>query len=407
MEKRVVVTGIGLHSCLGSTIEDVKNSLRLGISGIAFEQERLDLGFQSGLTGKLNDINLSELSRKQRVGIGQPAKFAYYSTANALKDANIDDDYLNENEVGIIFGNDSTILDSVTGIDVFREKKSTSLLGSSHIFRSMNSTVTMNLSTIFKIKGINLTISAACASGSHSLGMGYLLIKNGLQSTVICGGAQEVNPLSMATFDALGAFSTKHSQPTLASKPFDLSRDGLVPSGGGATLILEEYEQAVKRGAKIYGEIIAYSFSSNGIEHLSTPNIDGPSRAMKKSLYEAGISSKDIDYINAHATSTPIGDLNEAKAILEVFGNDGPLVSSTKSMTGHECWMAGASEVIYSLIMMNENFIAPNINFETPDADCTNLKVVNKPLDYEINTFLSNSFGFGGTNASIIVKKLK
>lgn len=407
MERRVVITGIGLHSCLGSTIEDVTNSLKKGKSGIGFEQERLDLGFLSGLTGILNDVELEGLSRKQKIGIGEPTKFAYYSTTNALQDAKIDGNYLNENEVGIIFGNDSTVLDSIKGIDVLRNKKDTSLLGSSHIFRSMNSTVTMNLSTIFKIKGINLTISAACASGSHSVGMGYLLIKNGLQNSVICGGAQEVNPLSMATFDALGAFSKRNDQPLSASRPFDINRDGLVPSGGGATLILEELEQAIKRGAKIYGEIIAYSFSSNGIEHLSTPNVDGPARAMKKSLYEAELLPEEIDYINAHATSTPIGDLNEGKAILEVFGNDGPFVSSTKSMTGHECWMAGASEIIYSLIMMNENFIAPNINFESIDEECTNLKVVNKPMDYEINTFLSNSFGFGGTNASIIIKKIK
>lgn len=406
MERRVVITGIGLHSCLGSSIEEVTNSLKNGKSGIGFKQERLDLGFQSGLTGILLDIELDGLSRKQKIGIGEPTKYAYYSTLNAIVDAKIDENYLDENEVGLIFGNDSTVLDSITGIDILRNKKDTSLLGSSHIFRSMNSTVTMNLSTIFKIKGINLTISAACASGSHSVGMGYLLIKNGLQDTVICGGAQEVNPLSMATFDALGAFSKRNDNPMHASRPFDINRDGLVPSGGGATLILEEFEHAVKRGAKIYGEILAYSFSSNGIEHLSTPNVDGPARAMKKSLYEAGISSKEIDYINAHATSTPVGDLNEAKAILEVFGADGPLVSSTKSMTGHECWMAGASELIYSLIMMNENFIAPNINFELADDEIVNLKVVNQPINYEINTFLSNSFGFGGTNASIIIKKI-
>lgn len=406
MERRVVITGIGLHSCLGSSIEEVTNSLKNGKSGIGFKQERLDLGFQSGLTGILLDIELDGLSRKQKIGIGEPTKYAYYSTLNAIVDAKIDENYLDENEVGLIFGNDSTVLDSITGIDILRNKKDTSLLGSSHIFRSMNSTVTMNLSTIFKIKGINLTISAACASGSHSVGMGYLLIKNGLQDTVICGGAQEVNPLSMATFDALGAFSKRNDSPMHASRPFDINRDGLVPSGGGATLILEEFEHAVKRGAKIYGEILAYSFSSNGIEHLSTPNVDGPARAMKKSLYEAGISSKEIDYINAHATSTPVGDLNEAKAILEVFGADGPLVSSTKSMTGHECWMAGASELIYSLIMMNENFIAPNINFELADDEIVNLKVVNQPINYEINTFLSNSFGFGGTNASIIIKKI-
>lgn len=407
MGHRVVITGIGLHSCLGANIEEVTKSLKCGRSGIGYEQERIDMGFQSGLTGILGACSLEGLNRRQKIGIGNPTKFAYCSTKDALLDANLGEDYLNENEIGIIFGNDSTILDSIIGIDLLRKKKDTSLLGSSHIFKSMNSTVTMNLSTIFKIKGINLTVSAACASGSHAVGLGYLLIKNGLQNVVICGGAQEVNPLSMATFDALGVFSKRNDKPDKASRPFDINRDGLVPSGGGATLILEDFDHAVKRGANMYGEIISYSFSSNGIEHLSTPNVEGPTRAMLKSISAAKIQPEEVDYINAHATSTPLGDLNEAMAILKVFGDYGPYVSSTKSMTGHECWMAGASEIIYSLIMMKEGFIAPNINFESPDDAFSKIRIPNLPIEHEINTFLSNSFGFGGTNASVIVKKIK
>ena len=276
-------------------------------------------------------------------------------------------------------------------------------MGSGAIFKSMNSTVTMNLATIFKLRGINMTISAACASGSHSLGLGYLMIKNGLQDTVICGGAQETNKFSMASFDGLGVFSAREDEPTKASRPFDKGRDGLIPSGGGATLILESYESAVKRGAPIIAEVLGYGFSSNG-GHISTPNIDGPAIAMERALKMSGLKPDDINYINAHATSTPIGDANEAQAIHKIFGNEIP-VSSTKSMTGHECWMAGASEVIYSILMMQNDFVAPNINLENPDDDAKKINLITETKNQKIDVFLSNSFGFGGTNSALIVKK--
>ncbi len=250
-----------------------------------------------------------------------------------------------------------------------------------------------------------MTISAACASGSHSIGMGYHLIKSGLQDCIICGGAQEINQLSMGTFDGLGVFSIREMNPTKASRPFDKNRDGLVPSGGGASLILESYESAIKRDAPILGEIIGYGFSSNGA-HISTPNVEGPARAMHRAIVEAGIAADEIDYVNAHATSTPIGDANEAKAIHSVFGKASPYVSSTKSMTGHECWMAGASEVIYSMIMMEHDFIAPNINLESPDEDSQKLNLVKETIDQKFNLFLSNSFGFGGTNSALIIRKI-
>ena len=263
----------------------------------------------------------------------------------------------------------------------------------------------MNLSTIFKLKGINLTVSAACASGSHSVGLGYHLIKSGLQDIIICGGAQEVNKLAMTSFDGLGVFSIDENNPTKASKPFDKNRDGLIPSGGGASLVLESYESAKRRGANILGEVIGYGFSSNG-DHISTPNVDGPSRAMKKAIEQSGLQAKDIDYVNAHATSTPVGDQNEAKAIDHVFKDNKPYVSSTKSMTGHECWMAGASEIIYSMLMMEHSFVAPNINLEEVDDDAKNLNIAKETVDTEIDVFLSNSFGFGGTNSAIIIKKI-
>ena len=280
------------------------------------------------------------------------------------------------------------------------------MLGSGYIFQSMNSTVTMNLATIFKLKGVNFTISAACASGSHSIGIGYVLIKNGLSDAIICGGAQELNLQSMASFDGLGAFSVREIDPTRASRPFDKNRDGLVPSGGAATVILESYENAVKRGATILAEVIGYGFSSNAA-HISQPTVEGPARSISMALRESGLDAKDLDYINAHATSTPIGDAHEAKAIYSVIGDLNIPVSSTKSMTGHECWMAGASEVVYSMSMMQNDFIAPNINFETPDDDSAKLFIANKTLEKNIDVFLSNSFGFGGTNSTLIIKKFK
>jgi 3-oxoacyl-[acyl-carrier-protein] synthase-1 len=230
------------------------------------------------------------------------------------------------------------------------------------------------------------------------------MIKSGLQDCIICGGAQEINRYGMASFDALSAFSVHESDPSKASRPFDRDRDGLIPSGGAATVILESLGSALKRGAPILGEVIGYGFSSNG-GHISNPTVDGPVRSLQMALKDAGVSASDIDYINAHATSTPAGDSSEAKAIYEVFGGHDPLVSSTKSMTGHECWMAGASEIVYSMLMMKHSFVAPNINFENPDEDSAKLNIARNTVEQEINVFLSNSFGFGGTNSSLIVKK--
>ena len=400
----MVITGMGIYSCIGTSLDEVKESLYNGMSGIRIDEERRDFGFRSCLTGMVPKPELKDLlSRRQRMSIGEETEYAYMATIQALKQAGIDDDFFEKNEVGIMYGNDSVSKAIIDATDIIREKKDTALIGSGAIFKSMNSTVTMNLSTIFKLRGINLTISAACASGSHSIGMGYYLIKSGLQDTIICGGAQEINKYAMSSFDGLGVFSPDEADPTKASRPFDASRNGLIPSGGGATLILEDYDSAVKRGAPILAEVIGYGFSSNG-GHISTPNVEGPASAMQKALDQAGVKPEDIDYINAHATSTPVGDGNEAKAIYEIFGGK-PYVSSTKSMTGHECWMAGASEVIYSILMMQNSFVAPNINLENPDEDSAKLNLAATTINKEINIFLSNSFGFGGTNSALIVKK--
>ena len=326
MDRRVVITGIGLYSSIGNGKKEVLDSLRKGKSGIVYDKAREEIGYRSCLTGMVEDPDLKPyLSRRERIGMHQPAMFAYMSTMEAMEQAKLDIDFLKKNETGIIYGNDSTAGAVINTIDKLRDRGDTTLIGSGDIFQNMNCTVNMSLSTIYKLKGINITLSAACASGSHSIGMGYLLIKQGLQERVVCGGAQEINVYSMASFDGLGAFSIGHDAPTKASKPFDANRDGLIPSGGAATLIIESLESAEKRGAPILGEILGYGFSSNG-DHISNPNFDGQYRSLKMSLEQAGVSAKSIDVIP---------EFKEKK----------------------------------------------------------------------IDTFLSNSFGFGGTNSSLIVKK--
>jgi len=400
---RVVITGMGIYSCLGENIEEVTKSLFEGKSGIGIDPERKDFGYRSAITGILQEPELKGLlSRRQRVGLSEEAKYAYVSTLEALTMAGIDIDFLEDNIVGILFGNDSSARAVIEAVDIIREKKDTMLVGSGSIFQSMNSTVTMNLATIFKLKGVNFTISAACASGSHSIGVGYHLIKSGLEKIIICGGAQEVNKFAFGSFDGLGVFSVREDEPTKASRPFDKDRDGLVTSGGGATLIVESLESAKARGANIIAEIIGYGFSSNG-DHISNANKDGQIRAMNMALEMADIKASEVDYLNAHATSTPGGDSQEAMAINEVFGQ--VPVSSTKSMTGHECWMAGSSEMVYSLIMMANGFIAPNINFEKPDEISKNLNIFAETTKVDLNCIASNSFGFGGTNSTLIVRK--
>lgn len=402
---KVVITGMGIYSTIGKNLDEVKESLYHGKSGIVLDQERKEFGYRSGLTGKVDRPKLKGLiDRRSRVGMAEQCEYAYIATIEAIKNANLDNDYIENNEFGIIYGNDSCTTPVIKAVDIIRDKRDTVLVGSGSVFQSMNSTVSMNLSVILKLKGVNFTISGACASGSHSIGMGYFLIKHGYQSSIICGGAQEINLFCVGSFDALSAFSIREDEPTKASRPFDRDRDGLVPSGGAATVILENYETAINRGAPILAEVIGYGFSSNG-DHISVPNIEGPVRAIKNSLKNANIDPNTVDYVNAHATSTPVGDKNEAIAIADIFGSS-TYVSSTKSMTGHEMWMAGASEVIYSMLMMQNSFIAPNINFDNPDEASARLNIPNKIVKTNIDTFLSNSFGFGGTNSSLIIRKI-
>ncbi len=404
---RVVITGMGIWSCLGTGLDQVKESLFAGKSGIGIDPARKDYGYRSLLTGIVEQPVLKGLlDRRLRAGMSEEAEYAFMASREAFANAGVDDDYLLANEVGVIFGNDSSAKPVIETNRIMEEYKDSAMLGSGLIFQSMNSTVNMNMSTVFHLRGVNFTLSAACASGSHAIGIGYMMIQQGLQEMVLCGGAQETNYLSMASFDALSAFSVRMDEPTKASRPFDRDRDGLVPSGGAAALVLEDYDHAVKRGAKILAEVAGYGFSSNGTGGISQPNSDASFLAMSRALGQAGVDPADVDYINAHATSTPQGDMFEAIALARLFEGRKAWISSTKSMTGHECWMAGASEAVYSTLMLNNGFVAPNINFENPDEYSAKLNIAAETKQTELRTILSNSFGFGGTNSALVIKKI-
>ncbi len=407
MEHRVVITGMGIWSCLGTTPDEVRQSLYDGKSGIVFSQERKDVGFRSPYCADIPKADLKPfVNRNFRQFMPEEAQYAYMATRDALASAKLDQDYIDVHEVGIIYGNDSVAEATMKALDKFRQYGSTAACGSGAIFQSMNSTVTMNLACLFHLKGINLTASAACASGSQAIGLASLLIRNGLQECVVCGGAQEANMYGVASFDGIQSFALREdNEATKASRPFDRDRNGLVPGGGAATLILESYESAVKRGAPILGEIISWGFSGNG-DHISTPNVEGPARSLVLCLKQCAISPKEIGYVNAHATSTKIGDSREAQAIAQTFGDYRVPVTSTKGQTGHEMWMAGASEIIYSLLMMKNDFIAGNLNFENPDEETACINVIPETIEAHFDIFLSNSFGFGGTNSTLIVKNL-
>lgn len=405
MKNRVVITGMGIWSCLGTTLDEVREALYKGTCAITFSQERKDLGFLSALCTNVEKPNLKPyVDRDMRSKMPEEAQYAYMATRAALAHAGLTQDDLDREEVGLIYGNDSVAQATMDALDKFRKFGNTMACGSGAIFQSMNSTVTMSLACLYHLKGINLTASAACASGSQAVGLGALLIADGLQDCVICGGAQENNLWSVASFDGINAFSKRNDDPQHASRPFDKDRDGLVPSGGAATIILESLEHAQRRGANILGEVMGWGFSGNGA-HISTPNVEGPARSLQLCLEHAGVDPREIGYVNAHATSTRAGDGREAEAIARIFGDYKVPVTSTKGQTGHEMWMAGASEIIYSMLMMHNDFIAGNINFEHPDEHTACINVIPETINQHFDMFLSNSFGFGGTNSSIIIKR--
>ncbi|MCL4120528.1 UNVERIFIED_CONTAM: hypothetical protein GTU68_029056 [Idotea baltica] len=399
--QRVVITGIGIYSCLGTSLDEVRDSLYNGKSGIILDTERKEFGFRSGLTGFVDRPNLKGLlARRQRIQLAEEGEYAYMATIQALEMSKMDNEFMEQNETGLIYGNDSSAKAVIESVDTIRAKKDTTLLGSGAIFQAMNSTVTMNLSTIFKVTGINFTVSAACASGSHSIGLAYVLIKNGLQERIICGGAQELNKYAMGSFDGLSAFSIQEADPSKASRPFDRDRDGLVPSGGAATVILESYESAIKRGAPILAEVVGYGFSSNGA-HISKPKGNGAYLAMQLALQKSALPTSAIDYINAHGTATPINDLSEGRAIKKLFQNI-PLFSSTKPYTGHTLAAAGAIEAVVSVLNLQHQFIAPNLNFNTPISPLNISPIKSLEKTIRLKNILSNSLGFGGNCSSLV-----
>jgi len=401
---RVAIIGIGIVSCIGNNIQKAAESLRLGKSGIAIDEERINIGFRSPLTGVIRDFKATDfLSRKQRKTMTDFTIQAYASVREALDMSGLSDEEVQSPDTGLIFGCDSSCIAAVEQVELLRKHAETKYIGSGHVFRSMTSNITMNLNTILKTKGACWTISSACSSGGHAVGQAADLIALGRQHRVICGGAQEINWESMCSFDAIGAFSMRIEEPEAACRPFDSQRDGLVPSGGAAALVLEQYDMAKQRGAKILGEIKAYGFSSDGT-HISVPSHEGLTTVMQKTIESANLKPSEIDYISAHATSTPVGDSIEAQSITAVFGEKTPWVSSLKSMVGHELWMAGASSIVYSIIMAQEGFIAKNLNLHEPDEDSKKLNIVTETITKAPETVLCNAAGFGGTNACVIIR---
>jgi 3-oxoacyl-[acyl-carrier-protein] synthase-1 len=401
---RVAITGIGIISCLGTTVEDVGDSLRNGKSGIVVDEERIKLGFRSPLTGAIKGFTPhAKLSRKHLKTMPDFAVQAYTAALDAITMSGLNLQDIQNGETGLIFGCDSSCIAAIEQTKMLSTTGETKAIGSGLVFRSMTSTITMNLNTLLKTKGACWSISSACSSGGHAVGQAADLIALGRQERIICGGAQEINWESMCSFDGISAFSTQISKPEKASRPFDAGRDGLIPSGGAAALMLERHDLAERRGAKILGEILSYAFSSDG-NNISVPSEEGITAAIRQGLNRANLKPSDIDYICAHATSTPVGDAVEATCISAVFGKNTPYISSTKSMTGHELWMSGASQVVYTVIMAQEGFIAPNVNFESPDQYSEKLNIVREAIDTPVHTALCNSAGFGGTNACLILR---
>lgn len=397
---KVAITGVGIISSIGNSIQQAAESLRQGKSGIVVDENRNRLGFRSPLTGSVKDFNATDyLTKKQRKSMTEFTIQAFAAVQEALTMADLREEEIQNQETGIVFGCDSSCIAAVEQIELLKTKS----IGSGLVFRSMTSNITLNLNTILKTQGACWTISSACSSGGHAIGQAADLIALGRQDRVVCGGAQEINWESMCSFDAIGAFSTRIEHPEAACRPFDKYRDGLIPSGGAAAIILERYDLAKQRRAKILGEVVAYGFTSDGA-HIQLPSYDGLRTAMIKTISIAKMKPADIDYICAHATSTEVGDTVEAQSISDVFGTNTPWVSSIKSMTGHELWMAGASSVVYSVIMAQQGFIAKNLNFETPDTVSEKLNIVTDTINKYPEVILCNAAGFGGTNSCLILR---
>ena len=404
-KKRAVITGMGSISCIGNNLEEISNSLRQGISGISKNDEYNDLGFRSKVSGSIS-IDLKDLiDRKLFRFMGEAAAYSYLSAQDALRDSELPESIFETDRIGVIAGSGGASSRSqVDAADILREK-GVKRVGPYRVTQTMGSTVSACLATSLKIKGVNFSISSACSTSAHCIGSAWEQIQLGNQDVIIAGGAEDEHWTQSGLFDAMGALSSNYNEnPTAASRPFDENRDGFVISGGGGILIVEELEHALSRKAKIYAEITGYSATSDG-DDMVAPSGEGAKNCMKKSLEMSGL--KSVDYLNAHGTSTPAGDPIELNAIKSVFKNDIPIVSSTKSLTGHTLGAAGVQECIYSILMMNENFITGNKNLSDPIPEADGINIPEKSLEKEFDSFMSNSFGFGGTNVSLVLSKFK
>ena len=429
MRHRVVVTGMGIWSSVGQDLMTVSENLRQGNSGIIYDQGRVDYGLRTGLIGNVPLPGIKTiLPRSKRDTMTEDTCYAYMAVKQAFEQAKMDDNYLEKNEVGIIWGNDGN--SSCTEITpVMKTEKSSLILEPYLLYKIPTSTNVFHLCSLFHLRGVSYGVGAACASSAHAIGVAAMIIRSGVQTSMVVGGAMEVHRYPFyAEMDVADMLSRRNEEPERASRPFDKDRDGMIPSGGAAALVLEEYEHAVARGATILAEICGYGFSSNGHDAISLPSADAEYIAMKRALDDAGLQPSDIDYVNAHGTSTPIGDIEEAKALTRLFVPSipsspsssssetspasatrvsTPFISSTKSMTGHENWMAGASEAVYSILMMQNGFVAPNINLENVIDEAKDLNIVRETIYTPIRTVLSNSSGMGGTNSALVFRKVK
>ncbi|ASD66651.1 MULTISPECIES: beta-ketoacyl-ACP synthase I [Pseudoalteromonas] len=402
--RRAVITGIGVVSSIGNNKQEVLESLKAGKSGIAFNQEFADYNLRSQVSGKI-DIDVKSLvDRKAHRFMGDAAAFSYISMAQAIEDSGLSEEQVSNERTGLIVGSGGgSSKYQVEAADILREK-GVKRVGPYMVPRTMASTTSACLATPFKIKGVNYSISSACATSAHCIGNAVEQIQLGKQDVIFAGGGEELHWTLAMEFDAMGALSTKYNEtPERASRTYDANRDGFVISGGGGIVVVEELEHALARGAHIYAEIVGYGATSDGYDMVA-PSGEGAVRCMKQAMQ--GLDAP-IDYLNTHGTSTPVGDVKELGAIQELFGDNSPAISATKAMTGHALGAAGVHEAIYSLLMLDNDFIAPSINIDELDEQAQGLDIVTERRDGPLNTVMSNSFGFGGTNATLVMQKYK
>lgn len=405
MMRRVVITGMGIWSCIGQDLQTVTESLKRGRSGIIFDPKRIEYGLQSGLVGNVPRPDLKPLLPRQfRATMSEEAEYAYMAARQAFEQSGITDEYLQNNEVGIIFGSDYVTQAKIDSARVMRKEQSSQMLDPNSLFQSETSSVTMNLSSIFHVRGINLCVGAACASSSHAIGLATTFIRCGMQSMILVGGANETICYGEALLDSIEGISVRNEEPELASRPYDVDRDGHVPSGGAAALVLEEYEHAVARGATIFAEIKGYGFTADGTDILER-DINRIVCAINRAIFDANISIKDIDYVHPFASSNYTNDLWDAMALNELFADSETWISSTESMTGHEHDMSGASHCVYSILMMQNGFIAPTINLVKVIPEASHLRIPRESIYQPIKTVLISSSGLGATNSAIILTK--